>query len=108
MGDDPKFRLHDAKSGAAITVRVDTRGKANRITRIDEDGTIFVSIPGPLEQVNRGLIAYLAGLLQIKPAQMDIIAGQGQDRLISILGLNAEQVSQRLLAAVGKVPPDQA
>jgi len=100
--ETPKHQLHAAGSGAAITVRITPRASRNEITEILEDGTIKIRLTAPpVEgQANSALIRFLADLLDIAPSKIEIIAGQSsRDKLITILGLSADTVQARILAA---------
>lgn len=95
-----KFNLHDGKSGAAITVRVTPRSSRNEISEILTDGTVKIRLTAAQsdDQANAALIQFLAEILNIKPAQLEIIAGAaGNDKLITILDLDKETVQERIL-----------
>lgn len=100
MSESRHYHLHNGQTGAAITVRVTTRASKNEIQGIMEDGTIKIRITSaPVEgQANETLLKYLAELLDIRASQLEIIAGQtGKDKLISVIGMDAETVQERIL-----------
>jgi uncharacterized protein len=94
-----EFKFQSAQAGAAITVKVTPRAKHDGITGVLADGTLKISLRAkPVEgAANEALIALLAHRLDVPKSRIDIIAGSHGDRkLISILGLSAEQVDTRL------------
>lgn len=100
MSEKRQFELHDSKYGAAITVRVTPKAKKNAIYQILDDGTIKIRLTAPpVEgQANKSLVAFLADILDVRPAQIEIVAGlAGKDKLISIVGLDAATVQARIL-----------
>ena len=97
------YHLHDGKMGAAITVRVTPRASRNEISEILEDGTIKIRLTTPQseEKMNTALIAFLAEVLQVNPAQVEIVAGlSGNDKLVTILNLDRAVVQERILKQV--------
>lgn len=100
MTQSRKFDLHNGQTGAAITVRVTPRSSKNEIQGIMDDGTIKIRITSaPVEgQANETLLKFLADILDVKNVQLEIIAGQtGKDKLISVIGLDASTVQERIL-----------
>ncbi len=100
MPESRHFHLHNGQTGAAIAVRVTPRASKNEIQEILDDGTIKVRITSaPVDgQANETLLEYLAKLLEVRMSQLDIVAGQtGRDKLISVIGLDADTVQERLL-----------
>lgn len=103
MTESRHFHLHNGQTGAAITVRVTPRAGKNEIQEIMDDGTIKIRITSaPVDgQANDTLLEYLAKLLDVKISQLEIIAGQtGRDKLISVLGMDAESVHQRIMQEI--------
>lgn len=100
---DRDYRLHDGKSGAAITVRVVSRASKNEIGEILADGTVTVRLTNPDgdARLNQALIAYLADILQVKKDQLEIVAGlSGADKLVTITDLDKSLVNDRIMAQV--------
>jgi len=100
MPQDRRFHLHDGQMGAAITVRVTPRSSKNEIQEILNDGTIKIRITSaPVDgHANETLVRFLADVLDVSISQVDIIAGKtGRDKLISIIGLSADTVHQRIM-----------
>ncbi|GAP14741.1 uncharacterized conserved protein [Longilinea arvoryzae] len=103
MTESRHFHLHNGQTGAAIAVRVTTRASKNEIQEILDDGTIKIRITSaPVDgQANETLLEYLAKLLDVKVSQLDIVAGQtGRDKLISVIGLDADTVQERIVKQV--------
>lgn len=95
-----KYNLHDGKSGAAITVRVTPRSRQTEISEILDDGTIKVRLAKTQneEKSNQELIAFLAGVLETEPKNLEIVAGlSGNDKLITITGMDKGLVQERIL-----------
>lgn len=100
---DKTYSLKSGKGGAAISVRVNPRSPKNEISEILQDGTIKVRLTAPPVdgKANQALIEFIAKVLDVKTNQVDIVAGQtGKDKLITITGLNPEEVQQRILAQI--------
>jgi uncharacterized protein (TIGR00251 family) len=100
MRNERKFNLHDGKNGAAITVRVTPRMAKNEITEILNDGTVKIRLTAsPVEgKANQGLIEFLAQVLEVKPAKIEIISGlTARDKIVAVLDLTPEQVQERIL-----------
>jgi len=97
------FNMKSGSGGAAISVRVNPRSPKNEISGVLDDGTIKVRLTAaPVDgKANQALIEFIAKVLGVKTSQVDIVAGQtGKDKLITITGLNPEEVQQRILAQV--------
>jgi uncharacterized protein len=95
-----KFRLHDGASGAAITVRVTPRSSKNEISEILDDGTIKVRLTAPPVEgkANQALIDFLAGVLDVAPGQIEIVAGlSGKDKLITVINMDSNTVHAKIL-----------
>ena len=95
-----EFHLHDGKMGAAITVRVTPRASQNEISEILDDGTVKIRLAAAQneEKANQALIDFLAQVLQVKPAQVEIIAGlSGNDKLVTVTDLDKSTVQERIL-----------
>lgn len=95
-----KYNLHDGVSGAAITVRITPRARQTEITEILDDGTIKIRLAKAAneEKANHSLIAFLASILETEPANLEIVAGiSGNDKLITITGLDKALVQERIL-----------
>jgi hypothetical protein len=98
-----KFRLHSGKTGSALAVRVTPRAKRSKIAEVTADGTVRIQIAAPPAEgaANEKLLAFLAKILDVPHTRLEIVAGlSGRDKLISVLGLDAATVHQRILAAL--------
>ena len=103
MNRKRNFNLHGGKTGAAITVRVSPRMAKNEISEILNDGTIKIRLTAPPVdgKANQALIEFLADLLSVKPANIEIVAGQtGRDKLITVIGLSADEVHAKIMASI--------
>ncbi len=95
-----KFRLHDGKNGAAIAIRVTPRSSKNEISEILNDGTVKVRLTAPpVEgQANQALIQFLAGILDVAPSRIEVVAGQtGRDKLVTVLEMDTIAVQEKIL-----------
>lgn len=106
-----KFRLHDGKHGAALTVRVTPRARRNEFGGLLEDGTLRVRITAPPTEgkANQALVAFLAEVLDVRKSRIEIVAGQkGLDKIISVLEMTSQEVEKRLRAWMEAHAPDSA
>jgi len=95
-----KHTLHDGHKGSALAIRVTPRASRNEIVEILADGSVKVRLTAsPAEgQTNQALIDYLAQVLEVPIAKLEIVAGlNGRDKLVSIIDLDAATVQQRIL-----------
>jgi uncharacterized protein YggU (UPF0235/DUF167 family) len=93
------FQFHDGKSGAAVALRVTTAARRTTIDAILEDGTISVSLAAPEERANDALLVFFSQVVKVLPAQLELVAGaNGQDKLVTILGLDGTEVESRIRA----------
>ncbi|MEJ5225629.1 MAG: DUF167 domain-containing protein [Anaerolineales bacterium] len=98
------FRLHDGKRGAAIAVRITPKASRNEVTEILPDGTIKVRLTESTVDMrgNDALLTFLSEVLGVKKAKMEIVAGEtGNDKLISVIDMDTDEVHQRLQAYLG-------
>jgi uncharacterized protein (TIGR00251 family) len=95
-----KFRLHNGEKGAALAIRVTPRASKNEISEILNDGTVRIRLTAPPVggKANEALVVFLADILDVPRSKIEIVAGEtGRDKLVSILGLDAETVHARIL-----------
>lgn len=95
-----RFRLHDGKSGSAITIRVTPRMAKNEIHDILDDGTVKIRLTAPPVdgKANKELTRFLAEVLDVPVSSIEIIAGlSGHDKIVSILDLETDQVQEKIL-----------
>lgn len=99
------FNITDARSGAALTVRIVPKASRTEIVGIEDDGTLKIRLTAPpVEgQANEELLAFLAQLLDIGTEQLEIVAGYNtREKLISVFDLNTAQVDERIRAHLEK------
>jgi hypothetical protein len=100
MKQKRRFRLHDGKSGSAITIRVTPRMAKNEIYDILDDGTVKIRLTAPPVdgKSNKELARFLAEVLEVPVSSIEIIAGlSGHDKIVSILDLDTVQVQEKIL-----------
>ena len=98
-----KFKFHDGKLGAAITVQVTPRSSRNAISEILSDGTIRVSMvnaaSGP--RANAALVEFLAAVLEVDANAVEIVAGEnGANKLVTINSLSSNMVHARIMRSL--------
>jgi hypothetical protein len=94
-----KFKLHNGKSGAALTVRVTPRARRTEVAEILEDGTIRIRVTAPPVEgkANAALVRFLAEVLGISKNRIEIVAGEkGLDKIVTITDLSAAEVQRRM------------
>ena len=94
-----KFRLHDGKHGAALTIRVTPRARKTEIGELMADGTLRIRVQQPPVEgkANDALIEFLSDMLGVRKNRIEIVAGaRGLDKIVSILDLTAQEVQQRI------------
>jgi uncharacterized protein YggU (UPF0235/DUF167 family) len=94
------YRLHNGQTGAALAVRVTPRASKNAVTEILNDGTVKIHLTasGGEKKINASLVEFLAKILEIPADRLDVVAGHsGNDKLVSILDLDAKHVQERIL-----------
>lgn len=99
-----RFHLHQGKRGAALTVRVTPRARRTEIAGLRADGTLRIRVAAPAVEgkANAALVEFLARVLDVRKARVEIIAGHGGlDKILSVLELSPEQVQARIQAWVG-------
>lgn len=106
---DREFKLHDGKSGSAITVRVIPRSSRNEISDILADGTLKIRLVNPHseDKLNPALIQFLSEVLSVDKSSIEIVAGlNGNDKLITILDLDRFAVHDRILKHISTINKD--
>ncbi len=96
----PTFK--DAKTGAAITVKVTPRARKTDVAGIMDDGTLKVHVAAPPEEgkANAALMNFLSERLGITTNQIEIVAGLSSERkLISLIGVSPADVDAKLKPA---------
>jgi uncharacterized protein (TIGR00251 family) len=95
-----KFKLHNGKTGAALTIRVTPRARKTEISGFQEDGTLRVRVSEPRVEgkANKALIKFLAKVLGVRKNRIEIVAGEkGLDKIVAIDDMSASEVQERIL-----------
>lgn len=98
-----KYHLHEGKGGAALAVRVTPRAGRNRVTEVLADGTVKIQLAAaPVEgEANASLVDFLSEVLDVAKSRIEIVGGlTGRDKLVSIVGLDARTLQQRILSSI--------
>lgn len=101
MSDERKFRMHDGKTGAAITVRITPKSSRNEIVEVLNDGTVKIRLMAVAAggATNQLLTEFLAGILGVKQTQIEVVAGDnGKDKLITIANVTPTEVQEKIIA----------
>ena len=96
-------RLHGAKRGSALAVRVTPRSGRNRIAGVMSDGTVKIQLTAaPVDgEANGKLVEFLGEVLGVPKSSIEIVAGHSsRSKLVSITGLDPETTQQRLLTHI--------
>lgn len=104
MRDLKNLNITDASRGAAFTVKIVPKANKTEIVGIQEDGTIKIRLMSPpVEgQANEELISFLAEFLNVKPSDVEIVAGlDSRKKLVSVLNVRAEDVDRLVKARAG-------
>ncbi|KPK89359.1 MAG: hypothetical protein AMJ88_17705 [Anaerolineae bacterium SM23_ 63] len=100
-----RFKLHNGKKGAALTIRVTPRSRKTEFGGVMEDGTLRVRVDAPPVEgkANTALVKFLAKVLGVRQNRIEIVAGEkGLDKIISILDMSAEEAEQRIQGFLGE------
>ena len=95
-----KFKLHDGRGGAALTVRVTPRARRTEVAGVRDDGTLKIRLAAPPVEgkANEALIKFLAGLLGVRKRRIEIVAGhRGLDKIVSIEDMTSAEVESLIL-----------
>jgi len=96
--------LHGGRSGSALAVRVVPRARETAVAGLLSDGTLRIHVAAPAvdDRANQALIEYLAKVLEVPKAGIEIVAGRsGRAKLVSILGVDAPTAQKKLLEHFG-------
>lgn len=91
------FNITEASSGAAITVKVLTRGEKAEFAGV-QDGMIRIRLTAQSADgdANMELINFLAEYLEADPAQFELVAGESKRaKLISIEGIHPDLLDEK-------------
>jgi len=95
-----EFKITDAQHGAAFTVRVVTRADSVEIVGVQDDGSLKIRLTeSPAEgRANAQLVDFLAGILEVDPSQIEIVAGgEKPNKIISVENVTPAWIEQRLV-----------
>lgn len=98
-----KLHLHDGRGGAALMIRVTPRAGRDRVAGVMDDGTVKIQLTAaPVDgEANQELIVFLAKTLRVPRSSIEIVAGAtGRNKLVSVLGLDAATLRERVLAGL--------
>ena len=87
-----KYKLHDGKTGSALTVRLTSKTNQNAVVGIMSNGTVKIDVTAASTngEDNEALINLIADVLSVPKSKVAIVAGMtGRDKIISVLGLDA-------------------
>ena len=100
---NPMVTLSDHPEGIVLLVKAQAGGRKNA-NRDEQNGALKVSVTQVAEKgkANTAIAAVLASSLQLKAAQIELIAGhtQPQKRFL-IRGLSREELAARIGSALG-------
>lgn len=85
-----------------ITLRAQPGARRNEIAK-DASGLLRVKVAGPAVEgkANQALLAYLANLLDVRPARLSILSGaRGRLKVVAVDGLDQATVETRLAQAL--------
>jgi hypothetical protein len=95
-----EFKITDAQHGAAFTVQVITRADNVEIVGVQDDGSLKIRLTeSPAGgRANEQLLAFLAEVLQVEPAQIEIVFGSDKpNKIISVQDVTPEWIEQCLV-----------
>jgi uncharacterized protein (TIGR00251 family) len=94
-----RFRFHDGRVGAAMTLHVTPKARKNEISGILADGTLKVRLTAPPVEgaANKALLELLAKVLGVRAGALEIIGGEkGRDKIVSVVDLDASTVEEKV------------
>jgi uncharacterized protein (TIGR00251 family) len=94
-----KRKLSDGRRGAALAIRVTPRARRDELVEILPDQTVKVRLTAPPVdgEANEALIRFLAGVLDVAPSRVEIVAGfSGRDKLVTIADMGSEEAQTRI------------
>lgn len=95
-----KMKISNGRLGAALTVQAQPEALTDQIADIQSDGTLVIELACKSEQteINDRLVRYLAGILKVPVASVEIVAGErGSKKLVSILDVSSAYVNQEIM-----------
>ncbi len=93
-----QFKITRAEGGAAFAVRVVPRASKNEVSGRHGDAVKIRLTAPPVEgAANEALIEFLAGVLDVRKNQIEILSGHtSRDKIVCVIGLTPRQVEERL------------
>jgi hypothetical protein len=97
MTHDTSF-VRDAPDGCLLSVRVHPGAKKNAVTGIHAEALkISLTTPPVDGRANEALIAFIAGLLRIPRARIDLVSGaNSRTKTVRVTGKSAPEVADAL------------
>ncbi len=94
-----KYKLHDGKTGSALTVRITPRSRRNELVEVLNDGTVRIRLTAGTEaETNKSLVNFLSEILDVPASHIEVVAGMaGPDKLVTVLDMPAEEVHQKII-----------
>lgn len=93
------FKITDATSGAAFTVRVVTRCAQTEAVGVQEDGSLRVRLVAQSAgdpEANTELVNFLSRELGVGLDKIEIVAGEKErDKLVSVEGISTGLIDQK-------------
>lgn len=95
------YQITDAAKGTALAIRIVPGANCDEIGEIFSDGSVEVRLKAPANvDLNVALVQFLAGFLEIWPADVEILAGhEGVKKLVTIVNVISVEVEQKLFEA---------
>lgn len=97
-------KFHQGGKGVAFAVRVIPKGCKNEIVEILENGCLKIRVSAPpIEgKANQAVIELFAKIFNIKPAKVEILAGEhSRDKIISVMDVDPEE-AERIIREIIK------
>jgi hypothetical protein len=96
-----KVRFTDGHAGSAIAAHIKLNAQANRISRIDREGVVFIHLKvKSSDEVASALTAYIAGLLTVDAPNVEVVGKvDSLDRLVTVTGMSAAELQQKIMDA---------
>ena len=99
MPSKKNHKLRDGKKGAALAIRVTPRAAKNQVAEVMRDGTIKVHLKASSadDSANRALLKFLSEILDVPEKNFEVVADSGNDKLVSVLDIDAQEAHQKIL-----------
>ncbi len=94
-----KFRFHDARKGAAITVVVIPDADENLVSRVLKNGSIEIHLKTTKRDVdyNHSLKSFLSQVLNVPPGGIEVVGGvKRMEKIVAIDDLDAATLNVRI------------